>query len=182
MGKALPIIGIVGAAFAMLLILVLVNAAVFVVLPIILAGSIMLLMQRNTVGAVAGLIVLVLGVVAAMGLAGSITTKDSGSTDFGISEEMGRIWAAAACIAIPLGVVASRWDDVEPMWLSYVGIATGVLSLILAWANRDVLADQTIVMVLVAGALALGPIAPMVGLLRSPHDPAGNGPEPRASA
>jgi hypothetical protein len=166
MGKALPILGIIGAVFAALAVMVLVNGAVFVVIPLTLVGSIVLLAQRNVPGAIAGLLVLGLTVLAALGLAGSVTTK-KGSSDFGISEEMGRVLAVIACLAVPAAAIGVRWGEAEPAWLAYVGLAGAVLAVILALAGQHHLAEQNHPLTLVAGAVALVPVAGMVGLLRA---------------
>lgn len=168
MGKLLPIAGIVGCAFAFLSALVLVNAAMFLVLPIILAGSIVLLAQRNVPGAVAGLVVLAFAVVAAMGLAGSITREGGASTDFGIGYDWGRVLAILGCLAISMGTVAVRWLDAEPRWLTYAAIGTTALASILAAINRKDLADQSDVVTLFVGLLCLAGLAPMIALLRAP--------------
>src|SRR5688572_23696964 len=122
MGKGLAVVGILGAIAATLTILsVLQDLASFLVLPVIVAGSIVLVAQRSVAGAVAGLLVLSLAVVTALGLAGSITTE-SGTTDFGFSDSAGRILAIAACLSIPLAAIAVRWHDIDPQSLAYVGI------------------------------------------------------------
>jgi hypothetical protein len=165
MGKGLAIVGILGAVAAMLATLVLVNAAIFVVLPVIVAGSIVLVAQRSVSGAIAGLLVLALAVVAALGLAGSITTR-SGSTDFGFTEEAGRLLAIAGCLAIPLAATAVRWDRIEPQSLAYIGIFAAAVGFLLAVVRPEHLVEQEDPLTLAAGLLALGAIAPMVGLWR----------------
>ena len=178
MGKGLAIVGIVGASAATLTILnVLQASAAFLVLPVIVAGSIVLVAQRAVAGAVAGLLVLALAVVAALGLAGSITTKNGGGTSFGFSEDAGRLLAIAGCLSIPLAAIAVRWDWVEPQSLSYIGIFCAAVAFLLVIIHNDPLADQTNPITLANGLLPLGAIAPMVGLLRGA--PMGDGePEP----
>jgi hypothetical protein len=169
MAKALPIIGIVGAVFGALLVAVLADAAAFIVVLVTLVGSVMLLAQRTIVGAVAGLIVLALTVVAGLGLVGSISTEDGGA-DFGISPPTGIVIGLAACLAVPMGAVAARWDELEPRWTAFVGIACSVLAVGIAAAGADTLSDHGAAMTLTAAAFALGAIVPMVVLLRSPGD------------
>jgi hypothetical protein len=165
MGKGLATIGILGAVAATLGMLVLVDAAVFLVLPVIVAGSIVLVAQRSVAGAVAGLLVLALAVVAALGLAGSITTRN-GSTDFGFTEEAGRLLAIAGCLAIPLAAIAVRWASIDPQPLAYIGIFCAAVAFLLAVMRPDRLVEQTDYVTLATGLLPLGAIAPMVGLWR----------------
>lgn len=165
MGKGLAVIGILGAVFASLCVLVLVGAAVFLALPVIVAGSIVLVAQRSVAGAVAGLLVLALAVVAALGLAGSVTTE-RGTTDFGFSEQSGRLLAIAGCLAIPLAAIAVRWSGVDPQSLSYIGLFCAVVAFLLAAIRPDRLVEQTDYLTLATGLLPLGAVAPMVGLWR----------------
>lgn len=165
MGKGLAIVGIVSSVAACLAILVLVDAAAFLVLPVILWGSIALVMQRTVPSAVAGLLVLALAVVAALGLAGSVTTED-GTTDFGFSEQSGRVLAIAGLLAIPLAAIVVRWDAIEPQALAYVGIFCAAVGFLLAIVRRDALVDQSDPLTIAMGLLPLGVIVSMVGLLR----------------
>jgi hypothetical protein len=166
MGKGLAVVGILGAVAGTLTILnVLQDLASFLVLPVIVAGSIVLVAQRSVAGAVAGLLVLALAVVTALGLAGSITTE-SGSTDFGFSPEAGRILALAGCLSIPLSAVAVRWHAIEPQSLAYIGIFCCAVAFLLSIIRSDPFADQANPLTLATGALPLGAIASMVGLWR----------------
>jgi hypothetical protein len=178
MGKGLAIVGIVASVAATLAMLVLVSSAVFLVLPVILAGSIVLVLQRTVTSAVAGLLVLALAVVAALGLAGSVTTEDGGTTDFGFSEESGRVLAIAGCLAIPLAAIASRWNAIDPPGLAYIGIFCAFVAFLLAVARRDQLADQSDVLTIATGLLPLGAIASMVGLWRGAGAPTEGTPAP----
>jgi hypothetical protein len=176
MGKGLAIVGILGAFAATLTILnVLQDLASFLVLPIIVAGSIVLVAQRSVAGAVAGLLVLALAVVTALGLAGSITTKE-GSTDFGFSPEAGHFLALAGCLSIPLAAIAVRWHRIEPQSLAYIGVFCGALAFLLAVIRSDPLGDQANPITLAIGALPLGAIASMVGLWRGSELPAEHDP------
>lgn len=165
MGKGLALIGILGAVAATLTVLVLLDAAVFLVLPVIVAGSIVLVAQRTVAGAVAGLLVLALAVVAALGLAGSITTEN-GTTDFGFSPAAGRLLAIAGCLAIPLAATAVRWGAIDPQPLAYIGIFCAAVAFLLAAIRPGQLVEQTDYVTLATGLLPLGAIAPMVGLWR----------------
>lgn len=165
MGKGLAIVGIVGAVAATLAVLVLVNAAIFLVLPVIVAGSIVLVAQRTVAGAIAGLLVLALAVVAALGLAGSVTTRE-GTADFGFSEDSGRLLAVAGCLSIPMAAIAVRWDRIEPQSLAYIGIFCAAVGFLLAAIRPGQLVNQTDLVTLATGLLPLGAIASMVGLLR----------------
>ena len=180
MTKGLAIVGIVASVAATLAMLVFVSAAVFLVLPVIVAGSIVLVLQRDVAGAVAGLLVLALAVVAALGLAGSVTTEGGGSTDFGFSESSGRVLAIAGCLAIPLAALVVRWHAIEPQSLAYVGIFCVAVAFLLAMVRRDQLADQSDVLTLVVGLLPLGAIVSMVGLWRGADaaEPAAEPPSP----
>ena len=181
MAKALPILGIVGAVFGALAIAVLVNAAVFIVVPVAIAGSVVLVAQRTIAGAVSGLVVLALAVLAALGLAGNITTEDNGSTSFGLSEGTGRVLAVACCLAIPVGAVAARWDDALPRWMAIVGVACAVVAVLIAALDPDALAQQSEPLTLVAAVLALASLVAMLPLLRADRDDEGGVPphEPR---
>ena len=166
MGKGLAVVGILGAVAATITILnVLQDLASFLVLPVIVAGSIVLVAQRSVAGAVAGLLVLALAVVTALGLAGSITTEN-GSADFGFSPEAGRILALAGCLSIPLAAVAIRWHRIEPESLAYIGIFCCAVAFLLAIIRSDPFADQANPITLATAALPLGAIASMVGLWR----------------
>ena len=166
MGKGLAVVGILGAFAATLTILnVLQDLAAFVVLPVIVAGSIVLVAQRTVAGAVAGLLVLSLAVVAALGLAGSVTTE-SGTTDVGFSDQAGRFLVLAGCLSIPLAAIAVRWHHIDPQSLAYVGLFCGAVAFLLAVIRSDPLGDQANPVTLAIAALPLGAIAAMVGLWR----------------
>ncbi|MFA5943735.1 MAG: hypothetical protein WC876_04625 [Candidatus Thermoplasmatota archaeon] len=166
MGKGLAIVGILGAIAATLTILNVLQAlASFLVLPVIVAGSIVLVAQRSVAGAVAGLLVLSLAVVTALGLAGSVTTE-SGTTDFGFSAEAGRVLAIAGCLSIPLAAIVVRWHHIDPQSLAYVGLFCAAVAFLLAIIRSDPLGDQANPVTLAIAALPLGAIASMVGLWR----------------
>jgi hypothetical protein len=169
MGKGLAVVGILGAIAATLTILnVLLDLAQFLVLPVIVAGSIVLVAQRSVGGAVAGLLVLALAVVTALGLAdsvGSITTE-GGTTSFGFTAEGGHLLALAGCLSIPLAALIVRWDRVDPQSLAYVGIFCAAVAFLLVAIRADPTGLQTNPVTLVAGLVPLGCIAPMVGLWR----------------
>lgn len=177
MGKGLAIVGIVASVAATLVMLVLVSAAAFLVLPVIVAGSIILVLQRTVAGAVAGLLVLALAVVAALGLAGSVTTE-AGSTDFGFSEEAGRLMAIAGCLAIPLAAIVVRWHAIDPQSLAYVGLFCAAVTFLLAAARRGSLVDQSDPLTIAMGLLPLGAIVSMVGVWRGAEMPAVGQPAP----
>ena len=170
MGKGLAVVGILGAVAATLIMLVLVNAAVFMVLPIIVAGSIVLVAQRTVAGAVAGLLVLALAVVAALGLAGSVTVKNGDTTDFGFSEDSGKLIAIAGCLSVPMAAIAVRWNRIDPQSLAYVGIFCAAVGFLLAAIRPGSLVDQTDGLTVATGLLPLGAIVSMVGLYRGSQD------------
>ena len=169
MGKGLAIVGIIASITATLAMLVLATefAAALLVLPVLVAGSVFLVLERNVGGAIAGLLVLALAVVAALGLMGSVTTEDGGTTDFGFSERSGRLLAVAGCLAIPLAAIAVRWPAIEPQSLAYVGIFCAAVGFLLAILRRDHLVDQGDLITVASGLLPLGAIASMVGILRA---------------
>lgn len=171
MAKILPVMGIVGAVFAALCFAVLAPPATFIVFLVGLAGSIVLLMQRNLVGAVTGLVVLVLSVLAILGMMASVSTEDK-SFDFGIGEDMGLVLGIAACLAIPVGALVVRWGDVEPNWLAIVGVACAAIAILLAFVQRDVLVDHFRAGTFIGVALSLLTIVPLVMLLRQPDEDA----------
>lgn len=172
MGKTLPILGIVGAVSAALSIAVLVpdSLAMFAPLVVGLAGSIVLVGQRTIVGAVAGLLVLVLTVVAGLGLVGTVSTEDGGETDFGIAPSTGQVLLVAACLLLPVGAVALRWEEAEPRWLTVGGAACAAIAFLLVASDPDGIGDQSQTMTLVAAVLALLGIGAMVPLVRAPAD------------
>lgn len=181
MGKGLAIAGILGAVAATLTVLVFVNAAVFLVLPVLVAGSIVLVAQRTVAGAVAGLLVLALAVVAALGLAGSLTVRGGETTDFGFSEDAGRLIAIAGCLSVPMAAIAVRWDRIDPQSLAYVGIFCAAVGFLLAAIRPGALVNQQDGLTVVTGLLPLGAIASMVGLYRGSRD-LDDGPSPAATA
>lgn len=170
MGKGLAITGLVAAVAAALAMLVLVGAAAFLVVPVLLAGCIVLALQRSPKALVAALLVLVLAVLAALGLAGSVTTE-GGTADFGISEAAGRVLGIAGLLAVPAAATVLRWDAAAPRWLAFAGLACAGLALVLAIARPDALVDQSDPLTLAAGVLALAAGAPMAGLLRADDEP-----------
>lgn len=177
MGKGLAVVGIIASIAATLAMLVLVSAAAFLVLPVIVAGSIVLVLQRTVAGAVAGLLVLALGVVAALGLAGSVTTEN-GVADFGFSESSGRLLAIAGCLAIPLAAIVVRWHAIAPQGLAYVGIFCAAVAFLMAATRSDALVDQSDLLTIATGLLPLGAIVSMVGLLRGADEPTVGQPAP----
>lgn len=171
MGKTLPAFGVVGAVFAALSIAVLVpnSLAMFAPLLVGLAGSVVLVGQRTIVGAVAGLLVLVLTVVAALGLVGNVSTEE-GETDFGIAQSTGQVLLVAACLLLPVGAVVLRWEDAEPRWLAVAGAACAAIAFLLVAGDPEGIGDQSQTMTLVAAVLALLAAAAMVPLLRAPAE------------
>ena len=178
MGKGLAVVGILACVAATLAMLVLVGAAAFLVLPIIVAGSIVLVLQRTVAGVVAGLLVLAFAVVAALGLTGSVTTQGGGTTDFGFSEESGRLLAVAGLLAIPLAAIVVRWHSIRPQSLAYVGIFCAFVGFLLAAVRKDQLIDQSDLLTIATGLLPLGAIVSMVGILRGADEPAVGQPAP----
>lgn len=169
MGKTLPILGILGSVFAALAIAVLVpdSLAMFVPLLVGLAGSVVLVGQRTVPGAVAGIVVLGITVLAALGLIGTVSTEGGGGTDLGISVAVGQVLAITACLALPLSAIGLRWNDVQPLWLGIGSAASGVLALILVALDPDGIAQQNQADTLVAAVLALLALGAMVPLLRA---------------
>lgn len=186
MTKTLPIVGIVGAVFAALTIAVLVpdSLAMFTPLLVGLVGSGLLIAQRSVHGAVAGIVILVLTVVAALGLVGEVTTEDGGGADFGISVATGQVLSIAACLLIPIAAVVLRWEQCEPRWMAIAGIAAAVIAFVIAAMDPDGIAQQNQAETLVAAVLALVACLAMVPLLRNDDDeePVAKEPAPLASA
>lgn len=180
MSKTLPVLGIVGAVFAALTIAVLVpdSLAMFAPLLVGIVGSVVLIGQRSIQGAVAGIVILILTVVAALGLVGEVTTKDGGGADFGISVAMGQILSIAACLLVPLAAVVLRWERCEPRWMAIAGSACAVVAFIIAAMDPDGIAQQNQVETLVAAVLALLTTLAMVPLLRNDDFAAAAVPEP----
>lgn len=178
MGKGLAVVGIVASVAATLAMLALVGAAAFLVLPVIVAGSIVLVLQRTVASAIAGLLVLALGVVAALGLAGSVTTEGGGTTDFGFSEQAGRVLAITGCLAIPLAAIVVRWHAIDPQSLAYVGIFCLAVGFLLAVLRRDSLVDQSDLLTVASGLVPLGGIVSMVGVWRGADEPTLGEPAP----
>jgi hypothetical protein len=179
MGKGLAVVGILASVAATLAMLVLATefAAALLVLPVLIAGSILLVLERNVAGAIAGLLVLALAVVAALGMMGSVTTDD-GTTDFGFSETSGRVMAIAGCLAIPLAAIVVRWHALEPQPLAYVGIFCLAVAFLLAVVRRDSLVDQSDLLTVASGLLPLGAIVSMVGVWRGADDGPMDAPAP----
>ena len=177
MGKALPILGILGAVFASLAIAVLVpdSLAMFAPLLVSLAGSVVLLGQRSIPGVVAGIVVLGLTVLAALGLVGTVSTEGGGGPDLGVSVAVGQVLAVTACLALPLAAIGLRWNRVRPAWLGLGSGASGLLAIILVALDPQGIAQQNQADTLVAAVLALVALAAMVPLLRAVEP--GPGPE-----
>ena len=167
MAKALPVMGVLGAFLAACVVAVLVDTGILLVVPFTLVASVILLAQRTILGAVAGLVVLALTVLAALGMLGNVTTEEGGATDFGIGETAGTVLALAACLAIPVAAVAIRWDDAEPRWLAVGGLGAAALALAIALADPAALSDHGRVMTLVHAIVCLLALGPMVPLLSS---------------
>ena len=186
MSKTLPILGIVGAVFAALAIAVLVPDSLAAFLPLLVgfAGSGVLIGQRSIHGAVAGIVILILTVVAALGLVGEVTTEEGGGADFGISVGTGQVLSIAACLSIPIAAVVLRWELCEPRWMAIAGVACAVVAFIIAAMDPDGIAQQNQVETLVAAGLALLASIAMVPLLRNDEDDevVVHEPEPLASA
>ena len=186
MSKTLPVVGIVGAVFAALAIAVLVpdSLAMFTPLLVGLVGSGVLIGQRSIHGTIAGIVILILTVVAALGLVGEVTTEDGGGADFGISVATGQVLAIAVCLLIPVAAVVLRWEHCEPRWMAIAGIAAAAIALLIAATDPDGIAQQNQAETLIAAVLALGASLAMVPLLRNDVDdePVAKEPAPLASA
>lgn len=196
--KALPILGIVGAVFGALAIAVLVPDSLAMFLPLLvgLVGSVILVGQRTIPGAIAGIVLLGLTIVAALGLIGTVSTEGGGGADLGISTTVGQVLAITLCLALPVAAVGLRWGDGEPRWLVLAGAACAPLALLLVLLDPQGIAQQNQPDTLVAAVLALLPVAAMVPLLRTdsetvlapepapatraPSSGAGKGPSPPA--
>lgn len=177
MAKALPIIGILGAVAAAMVVAVVADVAMLVPLAVALAGSAVLLGQRSITGTVAGLLVFLVVVLAASGVIESVTTKN-GSLDVGLSYENGVLLALLACLALPVLATILRWDDAEPRWVAIAGLAFALIAFILGATDPTNLADHGSVRALITAILALASLAPMVLLMRA----APQGPRPPTAA
>lgn len=171
MAKALPVMGILGAFLAACVVAVFVEVGVLIVVPFMFIASLVLLGQRTVLGAVAGLVVLALTVLAALGMLGSVTTEKGGATDFGVSEPTGTVLALAACLAVPVAAIAGRWKDAEPRWLSIGALAAAVVALAIALADPEAMKDHGRVMTLVHAILCLLVMGPMIPLLSAATEP-----------
>ena len=167
MAKALPVMGVLGAFLAACVAAVLVEAGILFTVPFLLVASVVLLGQRTVLGAVAGLVVLALTVLAALGMVGNVSTERGGSTDFGVGEATGSVLALAACLAIPASAVAIRWPDAQPRWLAFLGLGAAAIALALGAADPAALKDHGNARTLVLAVLCLLPMAPMVPMLSS---------------
>lgn len=172
MSKTLPILGIVGAVFGALAIAVLVpdSLAMFTPLLVGLVGSGVLIGQRSVHGTIAGIVILALTVVAALGLVGYVSTEDGGGTDLGISAPTGQVLSIAACLAIPVAAVVLRWEQAQPRWMAIAGIAAAAIAFLIAATDPSGIAQQNQAETLVAAVLALAASVAMVPLLRNDDD------------
>ena len=170
MAKALPVVGIVGAVLAALCFAVLAPPATILVVPAALAASVILVAQRTVAGAVAGLLVLGLAVLATLGVLGSVTTEDGGSTDFGISEDLGIALAAITALAIAIAAIALRWDLLEPRWLAIGGLVCAAAAALLAYMDQEVLLNHFRPGTFIGAGLSLLVVVPLARLLRAPVD------------
>lgn len=169
MAKALPVMGIIGSVTAALTMSVFVpdSLAGFLPIPVALVGAGILFGQRSRQGILAASAVVVLGLVAALGLVGFVSTEDGG-LDLGVSAALGRVLSILACLGLPGAALWLRWDDAEPRWLAYGAAGAAGLGFLLAAVNAGDIADQSNVVILVAAVLALASLAGMIPLLRAP--------------
>ncbi len=166
MAKALPVMGILGAFLAAGVAAVLVETGILLVVPVMLAASVVLLGQRSILGAVAGLLVLLLTVLAALGILGNVSTKNAGDTDFGIGEANGAVLALAACLAVPAAATLVRWNDPRlPRWLAGGGLACAAIALLVGLYDPAGLKDHGGVRALVHAILCLLVLGPMIPLM-----------------
>ncbi len=142
MGKVLPILGIIASLLAALAATVLQNMALLVVTLFAVTSAIMMFITKDRNAIIAGVIVLILGVVGGLGQLGSITTED-GATDFGISQSAGTAMLVLACLAITGSVLVFRWGDYQPNWMGYALAAVLVLAAIDTLSIQDKLGDQS---------------------------------------
>lgn len=182
MAKALPIVGIVGAVVGALAIAVLVPDSLAAFLPLLvgLVGSVVLVGQRTIQGAAVGIVLLLLTVVAALGLIGTVSTEGGGGADLGISVGTGQVLGILVCLGLPVAAVGLRWEEAQPRWLTLAGVACAVLALLLVLLDPEGIAQQNQADTLAAMVLALLAIAAMVPLLRSARPDGSTPPTPSA--
>lgn len=166
MTKALPIVGIIGAVFAALVVAVLANAGLFLVVAVAFGGSLVLLGQRSVAGAAAGLVILAVAAIAGLGLAESIATKNGTFEAF--SPATGRVLATLSCVLLPVAAMLLRWDLLQPRWLGYGGLGAAAIGFLLAATDPTDLTDHGTWRTAVTAVFLLAAAAPMVVLLKAP--------------
>ncbi len=164
MARPLPILGIVGGVLAALSALILVDIAHLVLLPVVLAASILLFMLRDRSGMILGGAGLVLAIVGTLGLLSNVSFKDSGM-DFGISPQIGQASLIAGAMMASADVVWRQWGD-RPNWQGFIGAATVALTGLLAFGLRDQLVDQSAAGAYVVALFALLSMGPSIMALR----------------
>lgn len=169
MGKAIGILGIVGAVLAALL-----SSAVsgdlvpILVLLFLLGSSVVLFLQRSTLTTILGIVLILLGLSALL-YYNPIAGKDG-------SEYLPTLPAYFHGAFLPtlaiLGVVAlllAARGDVEPAWAGYLGLAAALAAIALVAAvpqgQFGNFANPTGI---AAAVLALVLLVPLVAALRSP--------------
>ncbi len=140
--KAVPVMAIVGAAFAGVGALILVDPAQIVLALVAIGIAIaMMVMHRELPSFVLGGASIVLSILGALWVVGNVSGEDGG-IDFGGSPELGHAVLVIALLAAAGLLLWAHFDEIA-MWAKVAGGAGIVLTVALAIGFRVSLGDQS---------------------------------------
>jgi len=161
MGRAIAVIGILGAFFAML--------AAAIIIPNTMAGlapglfaliaSIFLFLEKNQRAVILGSVTTILAFTAMIGnLGGSVSTANSEIKL--LPEEYGAFVSVLACVAVALAVTLLYWNKITPSWMGIAAIGVAGTTVLAAFVGRELLTNQSnpFVWLVVILALATGAV------------------------
>jgi hypothetical protein len=169
MTKALAILGIVGVALAALFAFALSGPFVpLLALAFLVVCAILLFTQRSTFTTITGVVLLLLAVSALLYF-NPVTGKDGQAYIPDLPPYFEGPWMATLVVIGCIALVLAARDSVGPPWTGYLGLAAGVLAILLvAFVPTDQQGNFANPLGIGVAVLVLFLLFPLVALLRGP--------------
>ncbi len=154
MGRTLSILGIIGAALAVLPAIIAGEAIALIVALYAIGAGVYLSLSKDWRRMGPGIAAAVFGLLGILGLLGSVG-GENGSVEFPISVALGQAFIVIAALEISGAVVLLSWKQFQPEWISYVWAGFWVLGVLLALVFRTHLSNSAEAGAFVVAALCL---------------------------
>jgi len=141
--KTLSILGVVTAAFAALAAIILTGDLVYLLFPLLaVATGVVAIFRRDRLGLVAGISLIVIGLLGLFLVFGSVSFKGGGGLgNDAQTNTTGWAFGLAVGLLVPGVVAALRWEEVRPRWLSIVAGAAILGAWVLAFLFSETLGE-----------------------------------------